>query len=105
VKPNRDDQRRVVRVLGSGGMANPCQPLINAVKTNKPKTLTGLNQNGTWDGLRVSSFPQRSHQSVTGMRGMVRRWFHIPQQTSSASPSIPQPPRTPILPGAATTWG
>ena len=26
------------------GMANICEPLINAVKTNKPKVLTGLDQ-------------------------------------------------------------
>ncbi len=78
MRSNRDDQRQVVGVLGSGGMANGCELLLNVVKMNKPKTLTGLNQNGAWDGLWVSSFPQRSYkfppanrQSLTHPRGRV----------------------------------
>lgn len=62
MKPNRDDQRKVVGALGLDGTANVCEPLINVVNTNKPNTLTGLNQNGTWDGLWVFGFPQHSHQ-------------------------------------------
>ncbi len=29
-------------------MVNICELLINVVRTNKPKMLIGLNQNGTW---------------------------------------------------------
>jgi hypothetical protein len=34
--------------LGSDGMASICESLINVVKYDKPKMLTGLNQNGMW---------------------------------------------------------
>ena len=37
---------RAVGVLGSDGMADVCEPLINAVTYNRPKLLTGLNQKG-----------------------------------------------------------
>ena len=30
------------------GMVNTCESLINVVTENKPKMLTGLDQNGTW---------------------------------------------------------
>ncbi len=32
-------------------MVNICEPLINAVSSDKPKVLTGLDQNGAWDGV------------------------------------------------------
>ena len=32
-------------------MVNICESLINVVTSNKPKMLTGLNQNGMWSGL------------------------------------------------------
>ena len=41
------------------GMANSSELPINVVRTSKPKTLTGLNQNGTWPGAGASPFPCR----------------------------------------------
>jgi hypothetical protein len=35
---------KVVGALGFDGMASKSKLLLNAVKTNKPKMLTGLNQ-------------------------------------------------------------
>jgi hypothetical protein len=37
---------KVVGMLGSDGMADTCESLINVVRCNRPKLLTGLNQNG-----------------------------------------------------------
>ena len=53
---------KVVGVLGFGGMANVCELLLNVVKTNKPKRLTGLNQKGSGMVWRypVSSIVDRS---------------------------------------------
>src|SRR5262249_55332967 len=39
------------------GRANSSELLINVVRTSKPKTLTGLNQNGTWPRAGVSPSP------------------------------------------------
>ena len=39
------------RGLGSGGMVNGSEPMINLVSLNMPKMLTGMNQNGAWAGL------------------------------------------------------
>ena len=36
-------------------MVNESELLINAVNGNKPKMLTGLNQNGMWSGLEVTN--------------------------------------------------
>jgi hypothetical protein len=68
VTPRRDDQHQVVGVLGSGGMANPCELLINAVKTDKPKMLAGLNQKvrGTVCGYPVSRGAATSSLRRTG---------------------------------------
>jgi hypothetical protein len=41
------------------GRANSGELPINVVRTSKPKTLTGLNQNGTWPGAGASPFPCR----------------------------------------------
>ena len=41
------------------GRANSGELPINVVRTSKPKTLIGLNQNGTWPGAGVSLFPCR----------------------------------------------
>ncbi len=49
VRQLRDDQHQVVGALGSDGMANSREPLINVVSSNKPKMLKGLNQNGMWE--------------------------------------------------------
>jgi len=46
VRNDGDYQHRGGRGLGSDGMANICEPLINVVRTNKPKVLNkvGLDQ-------------------------------------------------------------
>lgn len=41
--------------LGLNGMDNLGELLINAVTARKPKMLLGLNQNGKWSGLEVTS--------------------------------------------------
>jgi hypothetical protein len=41
--------------LGSSGMVNIRESLINVVMINKPKMLTGLNQNGMWLGTECIS--------------------------------------------------
>ena len=49
---SREGIRRLLAPRRSGtrvdGMANSGELPINVVRTDKPKTLTGLNQNGTW---------------------------------------------------------
>ena len=51
---SREGTRRLLAPRRSGtrvdGMANSSELPINVVRTDKPKTLTGLNQNGTWPG-------------------------------------------------------
>ena len=39
VKQSGDCQHQGGRGLGADGMANICEPLINVVRTNKPKVL------------------------------------------------------------------
>ena len=46
-------------------MVNRDELLINVVRTNKPKTLRGLSQKGTWPGVRVSLFSYR-RRNATG---------------------------------------
>lgn len=46
-KSRHDCQHQSGRELGSGGRVNRCEPPINVVMKNKPKVLTGLDQNGT----------------------------------------------------------
>ena len=48
------------------GMANSGELLINVVRTSKPKTLIGLNQNGTWPGAGASPFPCRRCRATGG---------------------------------------
>jgi len=60
---SREGIRRLLAPRRSGtrvdGMANSGELPINVVRTDKPKTLTGLNQNGTWPGAGASPFPCR----------------------------------------------
>ena len=62
-RASREGTRRLPASRRSGtrvdGMANSGELPINVVRTNKPKTLTGLNQNGTWPGAGASPFPCR----------------------------------------------
>ena len=43
--------------LGLDGMGNICELLINIVKHNEPKMLTGSTQNGTWSGTGAEASP------------------------------------------------
>ena len=60
---SREGVRRLPTPMRSGarvdGMANSGELPINVVRTDKPKTLIGLNQNGTWPGAGASPFPCR----------------------------------------------
>jgi len=58
-----DCQHRGGRELGYDGMANGCEPLINAVKINEPKMLIGSHQNGRWLGTGRVPYPARRHDS------------------------------------------
>ena len=52
---NDDDyQHQGGRGPGLGGKANICEPLINVVRSNKPKVLNkvGLDQKGKWKRAR-----------------------------------------------------
>ena len=49
-------------------MANTRELLLNVVKTNKPKMLTGLNQKGNMTGIGVSSFPYRRQATSSANR-------------------------------------
>ena len=51
VRRRGDCKHQCGRELGAGRTVNICEPLINVVSRNKPKMLTGLNQNGMWDGI------------------------------------------------------
>jgi hypothetical protein len=63
---NKDDcERHRGRELAWNGRVNSGEPLINVVRTNKPKTLRGLSQNGMWRGVRVSLFSYR-RRNATG---------------------------------------
>lgn len=72
-----DCQHRGGRELGCAGMANGREPLLNAVKINEPKMLTGSNQKGTWLGAGRVPYPVR------------RRDSH--RRTGGASPSVVLP--------------
>ena len=60
---SREGTRRLLAPRRSGtrmdGMANSGELPINVVRTDKPKTLTGWNPNGTWPGAGASPFPCR----------------------------------------------
>jgi hypothetical protein len=60
---SREGTRRLLAPGRSGtrvdGMANSGELPINVVRTDKPKALIGLDQNGTWPGAGASPFPCR----------------------------------------------
>src|SRR5262245_10814574 len=57
----REPTRRLPASRRSGasrpGQVNPGEVLIRAVTRNKPKMLSGLNQNGTWSGAGAPLSP------------------------------------------------
>src|SRR5262249_57479175 len=43
---------------------NPGEPLLNVVRSSKPKMLTGLSQQGTWPGRGTLPFPLADHSAI-----------------------------------------
>jgi hypothetical protein len=68
VKSGRDCQHHGGRELGSDGKANSCEPLINVVMKDKPKVLTGLDQNGTGPVLGLATPPPQRQRSPAKRR-------------------------------------
>ena len=56
-------------------MANTCELLINVVKANKPKMLTGLNQK-VCDGQRGIQFPLSETLNITGEQAEPNPSWH-----------------------------
>jgi hypothetical protein len=56
---------KAVKALEFDGMASTCKLLLNAVKTNKPKVLIGLNQK-VRDGYGGIQFPSSETANITG---------------------------------------
>jgi hypothetical protein len=52
-----DCQHQRGRAPGSGGWVNPGEAVLNVVTNNKPKMLSGLDQNGAWSGPGVATSP------------------------------------------------
>ncbi len=53
-------------------MGNTCESLINAVKSNKPKMLIGLNQKGTWPGSGIPTSPDADVAPPVERRTLTR---------------------------------
>ena len=68
------------------GMANSSELPINVVRTSKPKTLTGLNQNGTWPGAGASPFPCRrcraTGEQAEPTPSVIRPWNVVSPSSS-----------------------
>jgi len=88
---SREGVRRLPTPMRSGarvdGMANSGELLINVVRSNKPKALTGLNQNGTWPSAGASSFPCRRCR-VTGGQAEPKPSVIHPWNVVSPSSSL-----------------
>ena len=83
------------------GKVNRCEPLINVVRTNKPKTLTGLSQNGTWQGVRASLFSYRRRRAIGEQAGPTP---FVNTDTERGKPTrLPQGQAT--RKGSSWTWG
>ena len=52
-----DCEHQGSRELGSNGMVNISESLINVVTANKPKVLIGLGQNGKWPRTGATESP------------------------------------------------
>jgi hypothetical protein len=62
-----DYQHQGGRVLGSNGMVNKCESLLNIVSTNKPKMLTGLSQKACGqEQMLQNHLPQTIHHRWKG---------------------------------------
>src|SRR5262245_50224866 len=65
---NREGRWRLRASTWSGarrdGLVNPGEPLLNVVRSSKPKMLTGLSQKGTWPGRGALPFPLADHSAI-----------------------------------------
>jgi hypothetical protein len=83
------------------GRVNRREPLINVVRTNKPKTLTGLSQKGTWHGVRASLFSYRRRRATGEQAGPTP---FVNMDTERGKPTrLPQGKAT--RKGSLWTWG
>jgi hypothetical protein len=55
-----------VRELGSDGMANTGELLLNVVRKYKPKMLRGLSQQALWTGRGAESSPLADNTATGG---------------------------------------
>jgi hypothetical protein len=78
---------KVVRELGSDGMANRCELLLNVVKRNKPKMLRGLSQKALWAG-RETDPSSLADNTATG--GGSRAYPILACMRNVVSPSCAQ---------------
>ena len=58
---------KAVRELGSDGMANTYELLLNVVRKNKPKMLRGLSQQALWTGRGAEASPLADNTAPGGV--------------------------------------
>lgn len=67
---NTDDcQRHGGRGLARNGKVNPGEPLLNVVRTNKPKALRGLSQKARGQEYGIPSFPTVDNRAIGEQAG------------------------------------
>lgn len=57
------------------GKVNRCESLLNVVTANKPKGLTGLNQNGKWSGVGAIKSPTVDAAPPAERRDLPQSWY------------------------------
>jgi len=57
-------------------MVNTCESLINVVTENKPKMLTGLDQNGTWPSSDASNSSDADVAPPAEQRDLTHTGIH-----------------------------
>ena len=67
-------------------MGNTCESLINAVKSNKPKMLIGLNQKGTWPGSGIPTSPDADVAPPAERRTLTRSGTNVERGKPVVSP-------------------
>jgi hypothetical protein len=66
-------------MLGSSGMVNICESLINIVSTNKPKMLIGLSQNGMWSSTDATKSSAADDAPPVKRRDLTHSGTHSEQ--------------------------
>ena len=69
MRNTEDCERQRGRELAWNGTVNEREPLINVVRTNKPKTLTGLSQKARGQEYGIPSFPTVDSTITGGQAG------------------------------------